>query len=205
MSSPDLLTSRRIYVLVKRDIERGQFASGDQIPLAELARALGTSVQPVRDVLARLVGERILSLHPRAGFQVPHLSVRQVRDLIDWHAHLLRLVLRERRRDWTMKDMTEMLAGLDARNPAVVAEAAARLFDNIADCSENIEHVEAMRSANARLHPIWLRDSTLTISVRELQMIAAATLDGRQSAIKSAIWAYQRRQRRGLKYAYPTG
>lgn len=162
--SANVPASRKLYALLKNDIARGRFAPGAQLPLADLARELGTSVQPVRDVLARLVGERMLTFHPRAGFQVPLLTRREIRDLVDWHAHLLRMVLRERRPDWALPDMSNHFSNLDETDPLKVAELAAALFAAIAMASENIEHVDAIKVRDSILSGFATRRPRLLLT-----------------------------------------
>lgn len=153
-------------------------------------------MQPVRDAMARLVGERLLDVYPGGGFRLPLLHEQGLRDLLNWHAHLLRLILRERRSGWALSDMALGLDKLDPRDTAQIADATAALFGLIAECSENREHVEAIRAADARLHLPRLAEWIIPDRVQELQAVAAATVEGSQGAMKKAIWTYQRRRLR---------
>ncbi len=56
----------RAYDEVKKAIMGGAIAPGEPMTIRALAKALGTSVMPVREALRRLVAERALELLPNA-------------------------------------------------------------------------------------------------------------------------------------------
>jgi DNA-binding GntR family transcriptional regulator len=48
-----------------------------------LAKTHGTSVTPVRDALQMLSQEGLVSIKPRSGYFVTHITLKQLRDLLD--------------------------------------------------------------------------------------------------------------------------
>ena len=191
-------TVDRVYAVLKREILSGRFKPGSLLPLRSLGRELGTSVSPVRDAMARLVGERILEVHVGGGFQRPVLRERELRDLYSWHAHLMRLVLRNRSPEWIMPNLSEVFDALEPSNACAIADAATILFCRIAECSGNIEHIEAVRAVNDRLHATRVAETCVPDRVEELRAVAAATASGSHSAAQAAIWSYQRRRLRRI-------
>jgi DNA-binding GntR family transcriptional regulator len=186
----------RVYDALKHETLSGRFKPGALLPLRLLAIEFGTSVSPVRDAMARLVGERILEMHTGGGFQRPLLREKELRDLYSWHTHLMRLVLRDRRPEWTMPDLSQVFDALEPLNAQAIADATSILFCRIAECSDNIEHVEAVRTANDRLHATRVAETDIPDRIEELRAVSAATGGGSQSAARTAIWSYHRRRLR---------
>lgn len=197
--SPTALTADRIYTILKREILSGRFKPGSPLPLRSLAREFGTSVSPVRDAMVRLGGQRILETHAGGGFQCPTPRERDLRYLYSWHAHLLGLILRERKPGWSMPDLSTLFDTLDPTDAPAIADAAAILFGRIAECSDNIEHVEALLTADARLHATRIAETDIPDRIDELRAVAAATASGSHRAARAAIWAYQRRRLRRIR------
>lgn len=196
--SPGNITVDRVYETLKSELLSGRFRPGALLPLRLLAREFGTSVSPVRVAMARLVGERLLQTHAGGGFQRPQLLATDLGNLYSWHAHLMRLVLRNRRPEWTMPDLLPMLDALEPSNSHAVANATAILFGRIAECSDNFEHLEAVRAANDRLHATRIAEVDIPDRIEELLAVAAATASGSHSAARAAIWSYHRRRVRRL-------
>lgn len=191
-------TVDRVYMLLKREILSGRFRPGSLLPLRSLAGEFGTSVSPVRDAMARLVGERILEVHIGGGCQRPILRERELSDLYSWHAHLMRLVLRDRRSDWIMPNLSDVFDALKPLDACAIADATSILFCRIAECSDNVEHVEAVRAANDRLHATRVAEACIPDRIDELRAVAAATVSGSHGAARAAIWSYQRRRLRRI-------
>ncbi|HEY0293797.1 MAG TPA: GntR family transcriptional regulator [Bordetella sp.] len=77
--SPDLVDIAEAQI--QAAILNGQFAPGERIIEAELARRMGISRAPVREAARRLESAGLLTSRPRHGFFVKTLSVREVDDL----------------------------------------------------------------------------------------------------------------------------
>ena len=197
--SPAAITAERTYKALKREVLSGRFTPGAVLSLPLLAREFGTSVSPVRDAMARLSGERILEAHPGGGFQLPALREKDLADLYRWHGHLLGLVLRERRRGWSMPDLTALFDAIDPNDAPGIANASDILFDRIADCSDNAEYATALRAAGDRLHATRIAEAVIPARIGELKAVATATASGSPGATRTAIWSYQRRRLRRIR------
>lgn len=61
----------KVYLTLRNALIRGHFEPGAQLTIRVLAKALGTSIVPVRDALQRLVAERSLELRGNRSACVP--------------------------------------------------------------------------------------------------------------------------------------
>lgn len=137
----------RSYMTLKQLLRTGAYPPGARLEANKLADELGVSMTPVRDVLHRLVGERLVDASSGEGFHVPRYTDQTLRDLYEWNAALLTFATR------TMRPLDE-----DAATPALWEVPAgpdrvAALFARLAAASPNREIAAAVASASDRLHP----------------------------------------------------
>lgn len=78
----------RSYVTLKQMLREGHFAPGTRLEANRLAGDLGVSMTPVRDVLHRLAGERLVEASSGDGFHVAHFTEAALRDLYEWNSAL---------------------------------------------------------------------------------------------------------------------
>ncbi|HVO01979.1 MAG TPA: GntR family transcriptional regulator [Candidatus Cybelea sp.] len=71
----------RAYAEVKKAMMGGDIAAGEPITIRALARALGTSVMPVREALRRLVAERALELLPNRSVILPVMTPERFEEI----------------------------------------------------------------------------------------------------------------------------
>lgn len=92
----------RAYRTLRQNLADGDFQPGDQIVVTEIARRLCISATPVREALARLVGERLVEDRRHYGYFVPLPSwfdLVELYDLCEMHVSAaLGEVRRSRRR-----------------------------------------------------------------------------------------------------------
>jgi len=72
-----------IYKDLRRSIGVGHRKSGERLDLDELAQSYGTSITPVRDALQMLSQEGLVMIKPRSGYFVTHITLKQLRDLLE--------------------------------------------------------------------------------------------------------------------------
>lgn len=76
--------AEHVYQLLKADVINDQFAAGDRIVIESVAIRLGVSPTPVREALARLAGEQLVSFRAYVGYSaLPPLSPAELRDLFE--------------------------------------------------------------------------------------------------------------------------
>ena len=76
-------TKNRIYNDLRRSIGVGHRKPGERIDLDELSKSYGTSITPVRDALQMLGQEGLVTIKPRSGYFVTHITLKELRDMLD--------------------------------------------------------------------------------------------------------------------------
>jgi DNA-binding GntR family transcriptional regulator len=140
----------RSYSTLKHMLRDGHFAPGTRLEANRIADKLGVSMTPVRDVLHRLVGERLVEASTGEGFHVPRFTEAALRDLYEWHSALTLIAIRTARQDPTP------LADSAEASDTSLAERTSQLFESIAAAAPNREIRAAVASAGDRLHPFRL-------------------------------------------------
>ena len=186
-------TFDRAYPIIKRRVLRGEWSSLEHIDVGLLADDLAISTIPVREILQRLVGERIVNLEPAGGFVMPALSETDLRDLYQWHAQLLRLATRQAEATIEMLPVGPTTDG----DPEAFALITETIFSAIVRSAGNIEHVRAMLSAGERLRRVRMHEVRLIPhTAAELNAVISLTEGGRHTDLVEAISAYHRRRLR---------
>ena len=73
--------NERAYAELRNAIMAARLLPGEAITLRGLAKALGTSAQPIRDAVKRLMSEKALEAMPNRTVRVPPLTDERFRDL----------------------------------------------------------------------------------------------------------------------------
>jgi DNA-binding GntR family transcriptional regulator len=73
--------NERVYIELRNAIMEARIRPGEGVSLRGLARALGTSAQPIRDAVKRLISEKALEAMPNRTVRVPPLTDERFRDL----------------------------------------------------------------------------------------------------------------------------
>ncbi len=72
-----------IYKDLRRSIGGGPRKPGERLDPDELAQSYGTSITPVRDALQMLSQEGLVTIKPRSGYFVTHVTLKQLRDMLE--------------------------------------------------------------------------------------------------------------------------
>jgi len=80
-SAPSRTLSGQIYDAIKQDILRGALVPGSAPLTRELLERYNCGISPLREALARLVGEDLLAASDHRGVRVPLPSVADVKDV----------------------------------------------------------------------------------------------------------------------------
>jgi DNA-binding GntR family transcriptional regulator len=108
------------YVKVREQILNGELQANEPLRQEKLAKALGVSRLPVREALARLESDGLVSLRPRQGYVVASLDAGEIREIFE-----LRAVIEEyagqlatlKRTDKDLDDLEELLLNMEAILP----------------------------------------------------------------------------------------
>ena len=71
----------RVNVHLRERLMGGEIASGDKLSLRAVAEALGVSMTPVREAVARLAAEDALEVLPKSGVRVPLMTLTRFHEL----------------------------------------------------------------------------------------------------------------------------
>jgi DNA-binding GntR family transcriptional regulator len=82
-SESDVTSKSLIYKNLRRSIGVGSRKPGERLDLDELAKNYGTSITPVRDALQMLSQEGLVTIKPRSGYFVTHVTLKQLRDMLE--------------------------------------------------------------------------------------------------------------------------
>ncbi|WEK43261.1 MAG: GntR family transcriptional regulator [Candidatus Sphingomonas colombiensis] len=190
--APEAVVAERAYRLLKADIVAGRFKPGQIIVERALASEHGISIAPLRDGAQRLVGERLLEPALRGGYRLPAIAERDLRDLYQWHDHLVRLILGSA--DRAMFGVFAIREQPDLTS-AQAAKAATALFRLVGECSTNREHAHALLAANDRLESVRQHEASLLPHLaEEFGQLQIALLRGSDRDRLGRLRAYHRRR-----------
>jgi GntR family transcriptional regulator, carbon starvation induced regulator len=79
--APSRTLSGQVYDAIKQDILRGALVPGSALLTRDLLDRYSCGISPLREALARLVGEDLLAASDHRGVRVPLPSVSDVRDV----------------------------------------------------------------------------------------------------------------------------
>ena len=139
----------RSYRAIKQLLRDGQIASGARLEANTFAQDLNVSVTPVRDVLHRLAGEKLVEATSGEGFRVPRYSEADLRSLYGWNAALMILSARA-------VDIGPAL--LASRRPCPLADRFGTIVEHVAALVPNQEVAAALRNASDRLQPFRIAE-----------------------------------------------
>ena len=188
-------TGERIYAAIKRRLLRGEFRPGDRIDAARLAQNHAASLTPVRAMLYRLVGERLVELRPNEGFRVPQITEADMRDLYVWNLQVLLLALQ-----MASHGGAPVAGGLslwlpDEPEPWRTVEATRRLFGLVGRRSGNPFCAAALEALNDSLHSARRIEGQLFQDpADELNAVAQALSQDQLGQGRRALGAYHQRR-----------
>jgi DNA-binding GntR family transcriptional regulator len=168
--APDPATQERIYQAIKRDFLAGEFKHAERVDIKAISDRHFASSTPVREVLARLVGEQLFEHRAEGGFR-PLLPDRmRLADMYAFHQHLMVIAI-------SLADVQKLRQIIRAyrhnrpgTEPTDVARFTADLFNSIAWASANVELMEQAQRLNERLHHARIAEAKVLKNVlRELQ------------------------------------
>lgn len=191
--SPEAVTVNRILHELKEMVRIGEFGVGVPLVVQSVAERFGVSVQPVRDALNRLVGERFIILQQGGGFAIPPISTELAAGLYEWHADLVRMIVEESEGYSDILPVPELLRNAEA-TASEIASLTGDLFNQIAVSSSNVERRSAIERVGDRLHFLRLHEGPLTKRGAELHSLWKIVREGNRRRIQLTLGNYHRRR-----------
>lgn len=146
-----------IYEKLRRSIIVGHREPGERLDLDALTKSYGTSVTPVRDALQMLSQEGLVSIKPRSGYFVTHITLKQLRDMLELR-EILEVASIERAAVRISEEQLEQLEHVHAGYTGEDDESYDRYMDEnrrfhylIAQASGNQELAEMLGRLHDRL------------------------------------------------------
>ncbi len=132
----DQRANERVYNGLKASILSGELRLRQRLDIETLAGRLGVSATPVRQALAVLAAERLVSVHASRTYHVAFWSEAELRHLYEWRGALARIATEtyapssfvqqtEQRRDYVSTYAQAMAHLQTGANPEVQRAAAA--------------------------------------------------------------------------------
>jgi DNA-binding GntR family transcriptional regulator len=157
LSKPGDTSKNLIYKEMRRSIIMGHREPGERLDLETLSSSYGTSVTPVRDALQMLSQEGLVTIKPRSGYFVTHVTLKQLRDLLELR-EILELAAVERAAVHITDRQLEQLEHVHAGYTGEDDESYDRYMDEnrrfhclIAQASGNQELTEVLGRLHDRL------------------------------------------------------
>jgi DNA-binding GntR family transcriptional regulator len=146
-----------IYRELRRSIIVGHRKPGERLYLEALTKSYGTSVTPVRDALQMLSQEGLVTIKPRSGYFVTHITLKQLRDMLELR-EILEVASIERAVVRITEEQLEQLKHVHAGYTGDDDESYDRYMDEnrrfhylIAQASDNQELAEMLGRLHDRL------------------------------------------------------
>jgi len=148
-----------IYKELRRSIGVEHRKPGERLDLEKLAQSYGTSITPVRDALQMLSQEGLVTIKPRSGYFVTHVTLKHLRDMLELR-EILEIASIERAAIRITNEQLKQLEHVHAGYTNKEDESYIRYMDEnrtfhylIAEASGNHELAETL----GRLHDRLLR------------------------------------------------
>jgi DNA-binding GntR family transcriptional regulator len=173
--SPARSLAEQIADRVAYDIVNGHYAAGEKINETRLATSLGVSRGPVRDALALLERNMLVTVKPRSYTMVNRLTVTELEHVFTFREHVLGIASQYAARNRTNGDLNNLRQGLDRvmvtleerpASYAVSAFPASQLWDLVIDASHS--HVVRQGCLHFTGSNIWATAIQRKISADEL-------------------------------------
>ncbi len=121
----------RVHTELRELLMSGELAPGQKMSLRNVAEALGTSITPVREAVARLVADQSLEVLPNRAVRVPLMTRERFQELTTVRLAVEGYAVEEAARRRTEADLAVMRCFADAflaqaRSPQPQAECAVR-------------------------------------------------------------------------------
>jgi DNA-binding GntR family transcriptional regulator len=145
-SKPGGTSKALIYKEIRRSIIVGRRKPGERLDLEELTRSYGTSVTPVRDALQMLSQEGLVTIKPRSGYFVTHVTLKQLHDMLELR-EILEVASVERA---TIRITKEQLEQLEHIHAGYTGEDDAS-YDRYMDENRRFHYLIAQASGNQKL------------------------------------------------------
>ncbi len=163
-----------VYNAIRHALMTGHFRPGEPLTLRDLAKALGTSMMPVRDALLRLVAEGALEMRPNRTAVLPLMTRTRLRQLYRMRVALDGMLVEEAAKHVTPADL-KTLESLTERMDAAAASVNVNKYLELNQQFHFILYRASGESVLLRISEmLWLQVGPfIYFSLTELGMVMA--------------------------------
>lgn len=181
----DPRAGERVYREIKQAIIAGDLRLRQRLDIDTLAERWRVSATPVRQALAVLAAERLVSVEAARGYYVAFWSERDLKELYAWRGSLARLAAET-------YESTKVTLTSNQRRSHI--QAYALLMQHL-ETDANREIKYAARAADDRLHAALAAESeALNDAAEDLLQLADALSGGTRRALQNLLKRYFRRR-----------
>jgi DNA-binding GntR family transcriptional regulator len=156
---------------LRRRVVQGELPPGSHVREADIARALGVSVTPVRHALHRLADEGLVELNPHRGATVKELTLNDFLELAEVREALEAVAFRKAAPNITDEDLAQLRELHQAYHDACLrGDFQAALSADLA-----FHELVVQRSGNARLQELIRRLAILRLCLEAQNQTADTT------------------------------
>ena len=175
----DPRTGERVYAAIKHGILTGELRLRQRLDIDKLAERLSASATPVRQALAILSAERLVTSHSSRGYYVAFWSERELKALYEWRHQLARLALE-----------TLTLAPAEGRPKGSVLEIYEAVMRRL-ERNANDEVKRAAQNADERLRAAHLAEAEIIPDiVEQLKRLCGQVSSGDRGKIARSLKGY---------------
>jgi DNA-binding GntR family transcriptional regulator len=177
----DPRTGERVYAAIKQWILAGDLRLRQRLDIDTLAERLSASATPVRQALAILSAERLVTVHPSRGYYVAFWSERDLKTLYEWRWQLARVAIES----FTAGPPEPRLKGS-------FLDLYLGLMRRI-ERNANEEVKRASRNADERLHAAYLAEAEVFPDpMKDIEKLSGVIARGDRTTVQRAARAYYR-------------
>mgnify|MGYP001076259628 CR=1 FL=1 len=141
-----MLLRDQVHKRIRNDILSGLYRMGERLPVDKLAQECQVSKTPVREALNTLQNDGLVTIIPRVGYFVSHMTVKDAQDLFE-----LRLILETASAEMAARNITEeQLRGLESVQSTYVSGDTDSYWKYLKDNRE-FHYRIALATGNSRL------------------------------------------------------
>ena len=172
-------TAQRAYQFIRDKLEAGELSPGTRLVTRDIAKEIGSSLNPVREALSRLATEGLVEHIPGAGASVRSADRQEIRDLY---------AVREALESYAAAEAARTISSSELHELGAIVEGWSRIANELEESASELDDDERARWAqsNERFHQILVesaRNRILTKIVADHRVLATIFGQHRRLAI----------------------
>ena len=199
----------RIASILKKALFSGEYKSGDELSLTEIAEKLGVSRTPIREAIRKLELEGLVVMIPRKGAEVAHITEKDMRDVLEVRCTLEELAVALACKNVTPERIMDLRAANKVFESAIVSkdvvnivDADVQFHDTIYAMTDNdrlIQIINKLREQMYRYRLEYVKDArTHSILINEHNDIIQKLADKDVEGAKMFMRQHIRNQEKGI-------